>query len=44
MTAEMPGPLIGAGRSADVYDIGDGRVLRRYRDGPPELPADMRED
>jgi serine/threonine protein kinase len=29
--AEPPGPLIGAGRAADVYDIGAGRVLRRYR-------------
>jgi aminoglycoside phosphotransferase (APT) family kinase protein len=29
--ASSPGPLIGRGRSADVYDIGDGRVLRRYR-------------
>ena len=28
----VPGPLIGAGRSADVYDIGGDRVLRRYRD------------
>jgi aminoglycoside phosphotransferase (APT) family kinase protein len=28
---EVPGPLIGAGRAADVYDLGDGRVLRRYR-------------
>jgi aminoglycoside phosphotransferase (APT) family kinase protein len=28
---EAPGQLIGTGRSADVYDIGDGRVLRRYR-------------
>jgi len=26
-----PGPLIGRGRSADVYDVGGGRVLRRYR-------------
>jgi Phosphotransferase enzyme family len=26
-----PGPLIGRGRHADVYDIGDGLVLRRYR-------------
>ena len=25
------GRLVGAGRSADVYDIGAGRVLRRYR-------------
>jgi hypothetical protein len=27
----LPGPLIGHGRAADVYDVGDGRVLRRYR-------------
>ena len=27
-----PGPLVGRGRAADVYDIGGGRVLRRYRD------------
>lgn len=31
--APEPGPLIGKGRAADVYDIGGGRVLRRYRDG-----------
>jgi aminoglycoside phosphotransferase (APT) family kinase protein len=29
----MPGTLVGAGRNADVFDVGDGRVLRRYRDG-----------
>jgi aminoglycoside phosphotransferase (APT) family kinase protein len=28
---ESPGRLIGAGRSADVYDIGNNRILRRYR-------------
>ena len=30
----MPGPpkLVGSGGHADVYDLGDGRVLRRYRD------------
>ncbi len=33
MSVEVPGALIGAGRNADVYDIGGGRVLRRYRDG-----------
>jgi aminoglycoside phosphotransferase (APT) family kinase protein len=27
----QPGPLIGVGRSADVYAIDAGRVLRRYR-------------
>jgi aminoglycoside phosphotransferase (APT) family kinase protein len=31
---------IGTGRSADVFDIGGGRVLRSYRDGrPPEWVA-----
>lgn len=30
-----PGPLIGSGRAADVYDLGDGRVLRRNRTGEP---------
>ncbi len=32
MTIE-PGELIGRGRSADVYALEPGRVLRRYRDG-----------
>ena len=31
-----PSRLIASGRSADVYDIGDGRVLRRLRGG--EVP------
>jgi aminoglycoside phosphotransferase (APT) family kinase protein len=35
VTDEAPGRLLGSGRSADVYDVGDGRVLRRYRDGRP---------
>ncbi len=26
-----PGRLIGTGRAADVYDLGEGRVLRRYK-------------
>ena len=26
-----PGQLIGSGRTADVFDLGDGSVLRRYR-------------
>lgn len=30
---DRPGPLIGAGRAADVYALGEQRVLRRYRDG-----------
>jgi aminoglycoside phosphotransferase (APT) family kinase protein len=33
MTVETPGTLVGSGRNADVYDVGNGRVLRRYRDG-----------
>jgi hypothetical protein len=28
---DPPGRLIGAGRAADVFDLGGGRVLRRYR-------------
>jgi hypothetical protein len=37
----VPGRLIGSGRAADVFDLGGGRVLRRYREGeggdtPPE--------
>ena len=28
-----PGRLIGSGRAADVFDAGEGRVLRRYRPG-----------
>ncbi len=37
-----PGPLIGTGRAADVYDVGNGRVLRRYRDSiPPLIAAEM---
>jgi len=30
-TAGAPGRLLGHGRDADVYDLGDGSVLRRYR-------------
>jgi aminoglycoside phosphotransferase (APT) family kinase protein len=30
-SAEAPGPLLGAGRSADVFALGGDRVLRRYR-------------
>ena len=28
-----PGPLLGRGREADIYNVGDGRVLRRNRNG-----------
>ena len=30
-SSDAPGPLIGFGRSADVYALGSDRVLRRYR-------------
>jgi tRNA A-37 threonylcarbamoyl transferase component Bud32 len=30
--AGQPGPPLGSGRSAEIYDLGHGRVLRRYRD------------
>lgn len=33
MANSAPGSLIGRGRNADVFGIGGGRVLRRYRDG-----------
>ena len=33
MAVGVPGTLVGAGRNADVFDVGGGRVLRRYRDG-----------
>jgi aminoglycoside/choline kinase family phosphotransferase len=32
LAAEL-GALLGTGRAADVYDLGGGRVLRRYRHG-----------
>jgi Ser/Thr protein kinase RdoA (MazF antagonist) len=32
VTDPPPGPLVGRGRAADVFDVGGGRVLRRYRD------------
>ncbi len=31
MSDDQPGPLLASGRAADVYDLGDGTVLRRYR-------------
>lgn len=40
---DLPGPLLASGRAADVYDIGDGKVLRRYRTRPSgaELDASL---
>jgi aminoglycoside phosphotransferase (APT) family kinase protein len=40
METALPGTLLGAGRNADVYDIGGGRVLRRYRDGRDAASVD----
>lgn len=40
--SEPPGRLIASGRAADIYDLADGTVLRRYRtahDGAPEAAA-----
>jgi Phosphotransferase enzyme family len=33
ISGDQPGPLIGAGRAADVYALGGRRVVRRYRNG-----------
>jgi aminoglycoside phosphotransferase (APT) family kinase protein len=38
---DPPGPLLGAGRSADVYALGPRRVLRRYR-VPIDVAAEAR--
>lgn len=38
---DPPGPLLGTGRSADVYALGNGRVLRRYR-VPIDVAAEAR--
>jgi aminoglycoside phosphotransferase (APT) family kinase protein len=40
METKLPGALLGAGRNADVYDVGRGRVLRRYRDGRDAAAVD----
>ncbi|MGH9243379.1 MAG: phosphotransferase [Acidimicrobiales bacterium] len=33
MPADPPGPLLAAGRDCEIYAVGNGRVLRRARDG-----------
>lgn len=38
-----PGRLIGAGRAADVYELGGGRVLRRYRLAEADLTPEIGE-
>lgn len=42
MSDDQPGPLLASGRAADVYDLGDGTVLRRYRDGGIDLEIEAR--
>ena len=37
-----PGPLLARGRSADVYDVGDGQVLRRYRRSSQDTAYEIR--
>jgi len=40
--SDPPGPLIASGRAADVYDIGNDKVLRRYRSVAPDLEHEAR--
>lgn len=40
--SDEPGPLLASGRAADVYDIGDGKVLRRYRAERHDLDTEVR--
>lgn len=40
--AESPGPLLASGRAADVYDLGDGTVLRRYRRDAHDIDIEAR--
>lgn len=42
MTGDPPGPLLATGRSADIYDIGDGKILRRFRSGHDDLEIEVR--
>lgn len=40
--SDEPGPLLASGRTADVFDLGDGTVLRRYRADRPDLEGEAR--
>jgi len=42
LPAASPGPLLASGRAADVYDLGDGTVLRRYRGAHGDLHLEAR--
>lgn len=39
---DPPGPLLASGRAADVFDVGDGRVLRRSRDEKHDVELEAR--
>ncbi len=39
---EPPGRLLASGRAADVYDLGDGTVLRRYRRHDADVELEVR--
>jgi aminoglycoside phosphotransferase (APT) family kinase protein len=41
-SGEAPGPLIARGRAADVFDLGDGTVLRRYRSADRDVEYEAR--
>jgi aminoglycoside phosphotransferase (APT) family kinase protein len=40
--ADQPGPLVASGRAADVFDLGDGTVLRRYREADHDVAVEVR--
>lgn len=43
MTAnDQPGTLLASGRTADVFDLGDGTVLRRYRADRPDIETEAK--
>jgi aminoglycoside phosphotransferase (APT) family kinase protein len=39
---DAPGPLLARGRAADVFDLGDGTVLRRYRESGRDVDYEAR--
>ena len=40
--SDAPGRLLASGRAADVYDLGDGTVLRRYRSAATDTGFEAR--
>jgi aminoglycoside phosphotransferase (APT) family kinase protein len=41
-SSDAPGPLLASGRAAEVFDLGDGTVLRRYRRPGHDLDYEAR--